>query len=150
MLSLRLIASGILSIALVIPCSAIAEPALDANSQKALQDTQQLLTNPSLRTQSIRKDPAAAKVDAQVEQVTGGGANKEEAYQISSDIMNEIVKKTGGDPVKMVEMLERAKTNPEAFFKSLSPEQQEKIRRLSTRMPAAQGSSGATQPGVPK
>ena len=123
------------------------QPGLDTASQKALQETQQLLTDPKIRDQEIKKDQGAIKWDGNVNEITGGGQKKEEMYQISSDIMSDLTKKTNGDPVKMLEIMEKAKTNPEAFFNSLTPEEQAKIRGLSQRLPAAQQQQ---QPVAPK
>ena len=111
-------------------------PALDAHSQKALVETQQLLTNPAARDAEIKKDPNAQKWDANAAQAVGAG-QKDQLYGVASDIMGDLVRQTGGDPKKMLELMERAKANPEAFFNSLTPEQKAKITDMSSRAPAA-------------
>lgn len=121
------------------------EAKMDARDQEALQKTQQMLTNPVLRKEGMNGDKDALRWDSNAQELTGGGRNKEDLYKIASDIFADMAKQANGDSIKMLEQLELAKKNPEAFYNSLSKEQRDKISELSNRLPASQ-QQNATPP----
>jgi hypothetical protein len=107
---------------------------LDSASRQALDETRQVLKDKNAREKEINKDSRAQYVDKQVKSLGGNAENAESIYGLSADVMEELVKKTGGDPVKMMEILEKAKKDPEGFAKSLSPSTQSKIRGLAGKV----------------
>ncbi len=115
---------------------------LDSASQKALDETQQLLKDKSARENEIGKDSRTQYVDKQVKSIAGSSENTEAIYGLSSDVMEELVKKTGGDTTKMMEILDKAKNDPEGFAKSLSPETQAKLRGLAGKVGSENTSLG--------
>src|SRR5947208_765057 len=100
---------------------------LDPASTEALKKTQELLQTTELRDKAVAESSNAQFIDAQVRSLVGNGANKEQIYQISSQILAELVKSTGGDASKMSQILIHGKNNPKEFLESLSPESQKAI-----------------------
>jgi hypothetical protein len=54
---------------------------LDDDFESPLEKTQELLTKPKLRNEAIKASPQAQAVDKNVNEVTGGGANADQAYR---------------------------------------------------------------------
>ena len=119
------------------------EAKMDARDQEALQKTQQMLTNPVLRKEGMNGDKDALRWDSNAQELTGGGQNKEDLYKIASDIFADMTRQSNGDSIKMLEQLELAKKNPEAFYNSLSKVQRDKISELSNRIPAGKQQNSA-------
>ena len=89
---------------------------LDEHQRKGLDDTKAFLKNKGERDAFIRKDKAAQEADAKVDALSGGGANKEEIYGISAEVMERLTQDASGDPEKMQIILQEAQKNPEAFY----------------------------------
>lgn len=105
----------------------------DNNSKEAISKTQKDLKNPIARKKML--DTKSAKdADAAANALAGDKGNLDEMYGISAELIGVIGEKAQGDPKKMQEYLERAQKDPEAFLKSLSPAQQEKIHQLSKKI----------------
>lgn len=99
----------------------------------ALKDTKDLLKNKSQREELFKKDERAKTANSQVDSVTGGNAaQSQQIYDISSDAFSSVMQNVGNDPNKAMELLQKAQGNPEAFFKSLPPEVQAKIRGVAS------------------
>lgn len=118
---------------------------MDASSEMALQQTQQLLENPNVRNEAIRKSDSAQAADAKLREVAGSEANTQEMYMLASQIFANMAKDSGGDPAKMQEMVQRAMSNPEAFANSLTPEQRAQLKDLAAKSPAAMQAGGKSQ-----
>lgn len=104
---------------------------LDPASMEALTKTQDLLKNPAIRQQAIQGDAAAQAADAQVRALAGRGIAPDQVYELSNDVMADLVKQTGGDPAKMQAIVERAKADPASLKQYLSEPSREKIRQLA-------------------
>lgn len=105
----------------------------DQATEKALKDTQDLLKNKSQRDELFKKDSKAKEADSKVNAVTGGdAANSQKLYDISADIMPSLMQAVGNDPNKAMELLQKAQTDPEGFYKSLPPDVREKIRGVAS------------------
>jgi hypothetical protein len=89
---------------------------LDVHQQQGLSDTKALLKSSSERNAFIKTDKNAKAADDKVEALTGKGANKDEVYGISAEVMDKLTKSTNGDPAKMQEILGEAAKDPEAFY----------------------------------
>ena len=108
---------------------------LDTNAQQALDKTQALLRDPSQRANAAGKDSAAHDADANVSSLTKGNAQQsQEVYEISAEVMENIVKQTNGDPVKLQALLQEAQKNPQAFLNSMSSAQQGKVHSLANQL----------------
>jgi len=119
---------------------------LDPASQEALKQTTQLLRNPIERNTQISKDTKAQMIDRQVQSLAGSEMNTEAIYGLSADIMAELTEKTHGDPVKMMEILEKAKNDPKGFAESLSPKNRAQLKTISTQITP----QSASKPSPPK
>src|SRR5690348_7596925 len=111
---------------------------LDPGTAKALQQTQELLKDPAARAQAAQGDAQAAAVEKQVEQLGGTPQNTQAIYDLAADVLGNVAKDAQGDPDKMMQLLEKASKNPEAFGNQFTPEQKQKLRELSQKLPQAQ------------
>jgi len=123
--------SAIVFSAFLFAAPAFAED-LDAASQQALQQTQDLMKNDSARQQVIDQSPELRKMDGKVGDLVGSPANKDKMYDISAGVMKKLTEEGGGDPEKMKALLEEAQKNPEKFFNdSFSADQQKAVRDIA-------------------
>lgn len=111
-----------------------AAQALDPSSQDALNKTLQILLDPSARAGELEKNSAGAAVDQQVRALAGSDALTQEFYAVALQILTELVQSTGGDAQKMLQTVERAKTDPAGFAAMLSPATQQRLRDLSVKL----------------
>ena len=110
-------------LALALPFQALhADDAADA----ALLETIQCLKSQNCAS---AKTGAGQAADQKALQAAGGNAaGKQALYDISADIMPVLLQNAGGDPEKMQAILQKAQTDPEAFFNSLPADIQSKIQ----------------------
>ena len=80
-------------------------------------------------------DPRAKAMDKAARQVVGD-ENAADVYELASDLMATLSEESGGDPVKMMELLQQAQKNPQSLEGKFTPEQRAKIKAISERMPA--------------
>ena len=107
---------------------------LDPASAEALATTLRLLADPLARGQLIATDPAAATVDRQVQSMAGSAQLAQEIYGLAAEVFADLTRSSGGDPRRLGEALERAKTDPAGFAAMLRPETLERLRALSTKI----------------
>ena len=70
-------------------------------------------------------------------------------YALSTEITAALEAKSGGDPQKMQDLIQSYKRDPSAFFATLTPQQQAKIRAIAQRIEAASAEKGAPpKPGT--
>ena len=120
---------------------------VDNASKEALEKTQNLLRSSGQRKEAIKAGGAQMQeADSAAAGLAGNEANKERMYDISADVFDKIVKDANGDPTKMKEALLKAQGNPEAFLRSLSPQQQAAIKQLADQIGAQQGQGAGHQP----
>ena len=105
-----------IALLLVLMHAGLAQADLDQHQTKGLDDTKAFLKNSAERNAFIKGDKKAQEVDQKVDALTGGGANKEEVYGISADVMDKLTHEANGDPEKMQAILQEAAKNPEAFY----------------------------------
>jgi hypothetical protein len=104
---------------------------------KAMKDTQDLLRDKTQRDELIKKDSKAREAEAKVNSVTGGdAANNQRINEIAADALPALMKVVGNDPAKAMELLQKAQTDPEGFYKSLPPEIRSQIRSVSSDIEA--------------
>jgi hypothetical protein len=116
---------------------------LDPQTAKALEETQKILNDPTARKSAAGKDPQALEVEKQIEALGGSPQNAAEIYRIASQVLGNLVTQTGGDPDKMMELLDKAAKNPEAFGNTLTQDQKNEIHTLSQKLPASTGAGSA-------
>jgi hypothetical protein len=106
---------------------------LDAASLEAVQKTQQLMTNPEERKKATQENAETSYAAQQISSLAGSAENEQDIYELASEIFGDLAKEANGDPLKIMEMLEQAKKDPNAFGKKLTPAQREKLKALSTK-----------------
>jgi hypothetical protein len=111
-----------------------AAQALDPSSQDALNQTLQILLDPNARAGELAKTSQGTAVDQQVRALAGSDALTQEFYAVAGQVLAELVQNTGGDAQKMLEAVERAKTDPAGFAAMLSPGTQKRLRDLSVKL----------------
>jgi hypothetical protein len=107
---------------------------LDPASQEALDKTLRILLDPTARTGEAARSSQGAAADQQARALAGSEALTQELYALAGDVLSELVQNTGGDSQKMLQLLERAKTDPAGFAALLSPATQQRLRDLSVKL----------------
>jgi hypothetical protein len=112
----------------------VAAQSLDPTSQDALNKTLQILLDPGARNAGLAKDPQGAAIDQQVRALAGSDTLTQEFYALAGQILTELAQNTGGDAQKMLQAVERAKTDPAGFAAMLSPATLQRLRDLSVKL----------------
>ena len=73
-------------------------------------------------------------MDQQVRALTGSDALTQEFYALAGQVLTELVQSSGGDAQKMLDAVERSKTDPGGFAAMLSPATQQRLRDLSVKL----------------
>ena len=107
---------------------------LDPAAQDALNKTLQTLLDPNARAGELAKNPQGTAVDQQVRALAGSEALTQEFYAVAGQVLTELVQNTGGDVQRMLQAVERAKTDPAGFAAILSPATQQRLRDLSVKL----------------
>ena len=123
--------AALLALAAVGPAGA---QALDPASQDALTKTLQILLDPNARAGEVAKNSQATAVDQQVRSLAGSDALTQEVYAVAGQVLAELAQSAGGDAQKMLQAVERAKTDPVGFAAMLSPATQQRLRDLSVHL----------------
>lgn len=118
-------------------CSAFANDTVSSTEHEALKSTQKLLKDKKQREHYIQGNQGAQIVDDQVHSLGGNSTNTEAVYGLSAEVLEDLVKMTGGDADKMQQLLLKAKDDPKGFYESLSPETRAKIKGVSNKVQAA-------------
>jgi len=106
----------------------------------ALQETQDCLRKQNCDSAT---NDAGIAADRKVLDALGGDASKkQEVYDISADVLPVLVQQAGGDPAKMLAILEKAQNNPEDFMKLLPVELQNRIKNAATGLEKSQAATG--------
>jgi hypothetical protein len=126
-----LLGALLVALAAVGPCAA---QALDPASQDALNKTLQILLDPNARAGELAKSSQGTAVDQQVRSLAGSDALTQELYAVAGQVLTELAQSTGGDAQKMLQAVERAKTDPAGFAAMLSPATQQRLRDLSVHL----------------
>lgn len=106
---------------------------LSNDDQWALDKVQKMLVDPVQRGTAI-KETEGADAAHQNALNSVGSENIEELYAISSIIMADLTKKSNGDVIQMQALLSKAKSDPKAFFDSLSPAAINAIKKLAPKV----------------
>jgi hypothetical protein len=107
---------------------------LDPASQEALDQTLRLLLDPAARSAEVSRSPQGVAADQQVRALAGSEALSQEVYALAGQVLSELVQNTGGDTQKMLQALDRARTDPASFAALLSPATQQRLRELAVKL----------------
>jgi len=111
-----------------------AAQALDPASQDALDKTLRILLDPNARVGELAKSSQGNAIDQQVRALAGSDALTQEFYTVAGQVLTELVQNTGGDTQKLLQAVDRAKTDPAGFAAMLSPATQQRLRELSVKL----------------
>lgn len=112
-----------------------------------LEQTQEVLKNQQKREAAIQEEGDRAKqADDYAKKVGGNPQNTEKIYGISSEAIKHIDQVSEGDPEKVQKLLEQAQKDPAAFYKSLPPEVQSQIKKLSNEIESQNSSLKSKSP----
>lgn len=111
------------------------DPTMDPVSQEALKKTQQMLRDAKERSKAVSQDPQAGWMDNHVRSLGGSETNTQEIYGLAADVLENIAQEANGDPAKMMELLDRAKKDPNGFAARFTPEQKAKLKELGQKLP---------------
>jgi len=103
-------------------------------SQEALDQTLRLLLDPAARSAEVSRSPQGVAADQQVRALAGSEALSQEVYALAGQVLSELVQNTGGDTQKMLQALDRARTDPASFAALLSPATQQRLRELAVKL----------------
>lgn len=108
----------------------------ERQANAALQEAQALLKSRTQREAAIAADPdpAARAAAAQARAVAPNAESEDAMYGVASGVLEDYVRKTGGDPAKMEALAEEAKRNPARFYESLSAEQKAQIKSIADQI----------------
>ena len=107
---------------------------LDPASQAAIDQTLRILLDPAARSAEVSRTPQGVAADQQVHDLAGSEALSQEVYALAGQVLSELVQNTGGDTQKMLQALDRARTDPAAFAALLSPATQQRLRELAVKL----------------
>jgi hypothetical protein len=110
---------------------------LDAASTDALAKTQQMLQDPEMRNKVVGDSASAQTVDSQVKSLAGNPQATDEIYKISGQVLEDLVKETGGDPVKMMQIMNQAQSDPKGFLSHISQQNKDAIHSVATQIDSA-------------
>ena len=129
---IRLLAAAALLVGLAaVPAQS---QSLDPTSQEALDKTLRMLLDPAARSGEVSRSTQGAAVDQQVRALAGSEALTQEVYALAGQVLSELVQSTGGDTQKMLQALDRAKSDPAGFAALLSPATQQQLRELAVKL----------------
>lgn len=111
---------------------------MDSTTRSALEQTQKILRDPSARGKVLDSDPSARKNDSNLLQITGGGANQQEIYEIAAIIFEGLLSETSGDPAEVEKIMSEAQKDPTKFYEKLKPADQSRIKKLAEKIQASQ------------
>lgn len=66
--------------------------------------------------------------------LAGSDELTQEFYTVAGQVLTELVQNTGGDTQKVLQVLERAKSDPAGFAAMLSPATQQRLRDLWVKL----------------
>lgn len=112
---------------------------MDANSEKALQQTVEVLVDRGKRQGAINESPAAKQADAYARGI-GNDRDAERIYQIAAEVFKTKIRDANGDPRQLQELLLK---DPEKVYESFTPEQKRMIRNLASEI------EGRKKPAAP-
>ena len=109
----------------------------DADIQQALQLTQQMLKDPHERQKEIDKSPSGKQADQKVKDFAGSTENEQAIYDLAASVFGSMVQDTHGNPDQMQKILDDGMKHPEQFASKWSPEELEKLKKISEKVPDA-------------
>jgi hypothetical protein len=120
-----------LAFVVALVCFVLSSNARSQNMSDALEQTQTTLRDRQQRANAVHQNADATALDKNIQSMTGSPATSDRIYDLSADILADLVNRAQGDPEKLQELVHEAQKNPEAFANSLSPAQREQIHSIA-------------------
>ena len=117
----------------LLPVSLVSQEMDDA-SNKALEQTIQLLNNPSQRNKEVQEDKAAMKANSFAGEIAGSPENLDKIYELSSKIFSRVTKQNKGDVDSMNSVVDNAKRDPSSFAKGLTDEERVMLKQIADQI----------------
>ena len=106
----------------------------DEVTEHDIQGMRLQLEDAEARKELLARDPKSRAMHEEVSRLTGSETHTQEVYRLASEVLARISQEAGGDPEKMMMLLQEAQKNPEAFADRLTPEQKAAIRTLAAQI----------------
>ena len=107
---------------------------MSAVDSESMEKTIELLNNRAQRQEKIDSSPDAKKANDMAKKLFGDGADLNQVYKVAGELFRKLATDNNGNSISMMEILSNAQSNPEEFFKNMTPEQQEMIRSLGKKV----------------
>jgi hypothetical protein len=125
----------VLGFGIGISSPSFAQSSTTDDDDMALKETQDLLKNSKERHKAIKGDKKAESADDFVTQLTGGDANlTDDIYALASEVLENVMKNSGGDPEKMAAAIAKFQKDPAIFAATWTPAQKAKLRELAKKI----------------
>lgn len=102
----------------------------------ALANTVKMMNSPTERQGVIDNSDGAKKADAMVKSMMGNEEDTQAVYKVAAEIFRSVAQENGGDLQSIIQTIGKAQSNPEEFYRNLSPEQKKMIMDLSKKAEA--------------
>lgn len=124
---------------------------MDKESEDALKDTEDLLTNQQRLDAFAKDNPDAKNALADMNKLTGGDPKAQaEVNALSAAVFKDMVKANNGDDAAVMQKLQDGLKNPGVFLESLSPEQRAKLKSLAAEIDEKNAKGGGRAPASVK
>ena len=104
---------------------------LDIPSQKALEQTKELLTSLEKRGQYIKENAKGKEANDIVNKLGGTPEQTQRLYEIAASIFDKMIKEYNGDAIEVQRLLQQS---PENFANTLGPDHMNKIKQLASEL----------------
>lgn len=95
---------------------------LDQHQESSLKKTQQLLRDPSQRIKAVNNSKDAQEAHQKALNLLGNQENVNKAYDMAAVMLRSITEEANGDPQKMKQILNNARSNPAALAERMPAE----------------------------
>ncbi len=106
----------------------------DAETDEIIQNVQKDLNDATKVQEATQHSTEAKAAHEKVHELAGTPQDEKDIYGLASDVFGNM---KGKSMEQIIESVNQAQKNPEAFANSWSPEQRKKLRELSERLPAS-------------
>ncbi|MBF0263831.1 MAG: hypothetical protein HQL46_01050 [Gammaproteobacteria bacterium] len=102
--------------------------------QLYMQQAMELLKNSASREEFFKNHPQAREAQRQLQTITESPELQNEIYGLAADVFADLVKKTAGEPNKLMNLLQNAQQNPEGFANQFSTTQKQELQKLGVEV----------------
>ncbi len=104
---------------------------LSQDQQSALKQTQDLLRNPADRMSVVKESPSAQAAHQKAVDFLGSQQNVNKAYDMAALMLKSVAEEANGDPAKMQQILNRAKSNPAVLADRMPAEFKTMLKQIA-------------------